>query len=524
MKINRVLLSVNDKRGLLGLAKCLHAHNCELISTGGTGKCLSEAGIPFTEISKITGKPEAFGGRMKSISFEIESAILFDRVRDKDEAANLHILPIDMVVCNLYDFKKYKDENADLGTLIEHIDIGGSAAIRSAAKNFMYVAPVTDPDDYPELISELNSLNGSLSLKTRKKLMAKAFNLTADYDSMIAQAMDQHCGNSSLRISLTSGKDLRYGENPHQPAKFYKVAGSASSLYNINVLNGIGLSYNNILDLQAAVESVSGLRRQSCVIVKHSNPCGMASGDNQKKVFELAWAGDPISAFGGIVAFNVPVSVDTISFLGYDDPDKSKRRFIEIIAAPSFNADALKILNTQKNLRIVEWRPDMLSSSNEIRITNGLALVQAKDSQLFSYMNLMTKKLFNVAEYSDIIKFGLVAVRQIKSNAIAVVQKRQDGTFQLLGMGSGQPNRLDSINLALNKARYNFDVESPNGHYIVLVSDAFFPFEDNVDAAFKAGIKILVQPGGSIRDKHVIARADELGINLIFTGIRHFKH
>jgi phosphoribosylaminoimidazolecarboxamide formyltransferase/IMP cyclohydrolase len=370
----------------------------------------------------------------------------------------------------------------------------------------------------------MDSLEGSVSFETRKKLMAKAFNLTADYDSMIAQTMDELSGKSSLRISLIDGKSLRYGENPHQSAKYYKLNGQSSSLYNLNVLNGIELSYNNMLDLQTAVESVSGLRRQSCVIVKHSNPCGMASGDNQKKVFEYAWAGDPVSSFGGIVAFNVPVSAETISFLGYEDSDRSKRKFIEIIAAPSFSADALKILTTQKNLRIVEWLPEMLSGKKEIRISNGLALVQEIDTLLFSDMKVMTKKLFNVAEYSDIIKFGVVAVKHIKSNAIAVVQKLQDGTFQLQGMGSGQPNRLESINLAVDKARHNISNESPNGHNAILVSDAFFPFEDNVDAAYKAGIKILVQPGGSIRDKYVISRADELGMDLIFTGTRHFKH
>jgi phosphoribosylaminoimidazolecarboxamide formyltransferase/IMP cyclohydrolase len=523
IKINRVLLSVTNKHGLTEFAKCLNGFNCDLISTGGTGKVLADAGIPFIDISKVTGNPESFGGRMKTLSFEIESAILFDRERDKEEAAKLNIKPIDMVVCNLYDFKKYKDNNAPFDELIEHIDIGGTTLIRAAAKNYNYVTVVTDPSDYQELIAELNKLNGSISLSFRKKLMAKAFNLTADYDSMIAQTIDAHRGKSSVRISLTEGKQLRYGENAHQTAKYFKINGQ-QSLYNIKLLSGLELSYNNMLDLQAAVQCVSDLSRQSCVIVKHTNPCGMASGDNQNKVLEYAWAGDPVSAFGGVVAFNSPITSETISFLGLSDTDKSKRKFIELIAAPSFNNDALNLLKSRKNLRVIEWQPDMLNMKEEIRISNGLALVQDKDLLLNTKMELMTNSEFNINPYEDLIGFGILASKYIKSNAIALVHKLQDGTFQLLGMGAGQPNRLESIKLAINKACTNLGVDSLIGYDVILVSDAFFPFEDNVDVAFQAGIKTLVQPGGSIRDEYVIARANKYKINLIFTGTRHFRH
>jgi phosphoribosylaminoimidazolecarboxamide formyltransferase / IMP cyclohydrolase len=523
IKIKRVLLSVTNKHGLTELAKCLSGFKCELISTGGTGKVLADAGIPFVDISKVTGNPESFGGRMKTLSFEIESAILFDRERDKEEAAKLKIKPIDMVVCNLYDFKKYKDNNAPFEELIEHIDIGGTTLIRAAAKNFNYVTIVTDPADYPELIAELNKLNGSISLSFRKKFMAKAFNLTADYDSLIAQTIDTHRGKSSLRISLTEGKQLRYGENAHQSAKYFKFNGQ-QSLYNIKLLSGLELSYNNMLDLQAAVQCVTELSRQSCVIVKHNNPCGMASGDNQNKILEYAWEGDPVSAFGSVVAFNSPVTSESISFLGLTDPDKSKRKFIELIAAASFSDDALNLLKTKKNLRVIEWLPEMLSMKEEIRISNGIVLVQDKDLLLNTKMELMTNSVFDINPYIDLIGFGILASKYIKSNAIALVHKLQDGTFQLLGMGAGQPNRLESIKLAINKACANLGVETLSSYDVILVSDAFFPFEDNVDLAFQAGIKTLVQPGGSIRDEYVIARANEYKMNLIFTGSRHFKH
>lgn len=522
IKIKKALLSVTDKDGLLPLAQTLISFGCELISTGGTAKYLSENSIKYTEISKVSGNPEAFGGRMKTISFNVESAILFNRIKDKEEASALGIEPIDMVICNFYDFKSAMKKEIDLSNLIEKIDIGGPTMIRAAAKNYEFVAAVTDVTDYSSLIAELNSSEGALSITTRKKLMAKAFNLTADYDSMIAERLDALNNTQSLRLSFKDGMEMRYGENSHQSALFYRLDSSEPSLSDIKIMNGIALSYNNVLDLQAALETISGLWKQSCVIVKHNNPCGMCVSDNQRKAFELAWAGDPVSAFGGIVAFNTPVSIDTVKFLEFDASDKSKKKFIEIIAAPLFDDDALEYLKIQKNLRIIRFDDSMLKSKTEIKISNNSALVQSKDDELYSSIQVVTSNSPFIDK--DTISFGLIAVRHIKSNAIALVQKIDAETFQLIGSGGGQPNRLESIEIAIKKARKNLNKEFFHNDNLILISDAFFPFEDNVDLAHRYGIKILVEPGGSIRDKFVIKRAEEFGMTVVFTGNRHFKH
>ncbi len=524
IKIRRALLSVTDKTNVVKLAECLVKHGCELISTGGTAKALSDAGIAYTEISMVTGNPEAFGGRMKTISFTVESALLYDRETDAAEAEKLGIKPIDLVVCNLYPFEKYRDAGTGLDELIHYIDIGGPTMIRAAAKNFNYVAALTDVNDYDCVIEELDMRDGALSYATRKALMAKAFNLTADYDAAIAQSMDNFCGKNSLRLAFKQGKKLRYGENSHQEAFFYRGTEARPSLFDIEVLNGIEISYNNLLDLQAALEAVSALQAYGCVIVKHNNPCGMAVSDSPAKSLELAWAGDPVSAFGGIIAFNSKIGLDDIRFLEYDNADRTKKRFIEIIAAPNFSNEAIEYLKLQKNLRIVIFSPDQLNATEEIRISNNAALVQSKDSVLLSKMEVMTTEPFDVAQYEDLIGFGLAAVRHIKSNAIGLVHKTPEGAYQLIGMGSGQPNRVDSIGLAITKAKKNLSVESLKDSNLVLISDAYFPFEDNVDLAHEEGINILVEPGGSIRDKYVIARANEYGMTVVFTGNRHFKH
>jgi phosphoribosylaminoimidazolecarboxamide formyltransferase/IMP cyclohydrolase len=524
IKIQRALLSVTDKTNIVELAGYLDKIGCEIISTGGTAKVLSEAGIEYTEISKVTGNPEAFGGRMKTISFAIESALLYDRERDAEEAERLGIKPIDLVVCNLYPFSKYQQAGEPLDTLIHYIDIGGPTMIRAAAKNFASVAVLTDPADYHQFIDELQQNANCISYASRKILMAKAFNMTADYDAAIAQSMDAFCDVRSMRLALTGGKTLRYGENAHQDAAFFRLKDVPSSLYDINVLNGIELSYNNILDLQAAVEAVSGLEDAGCVIVKHNNPCGMAETGDLQKALELAWAGDPVSAFGGIIAFNRDVQVSDVAFLGYADADKSKKKFIEIIAAPAFSAEAISYLSLQKNLRIVTFSSELLTATQEIRITNNAALLQSKDSVLYTNLEVKTASPFAVAEHEALIRFGLAAVRHIKSNAIGLVRKTPEGFLQLIGMGSGQPNRVDSIGLAVSRAKKNLNTDTLRDQGVFLISDAFFPFEDNVDLAHDEGIAVLVEPGGSIRDKHVIARAEEYGMTLIFSGNRHFKH
>ena len=536
IKIRRVLISVSDKTGLIPLAKELHAQGCEIISTGGTGKALQENGIPIIDIQSVTGNPEAFGGRMKTISFTIESALLFDREKDKEEAESLNITPIDMVVCNLYPFKKVLESGADQDTLIENIDIGGPTMVRAGAKNFKYVAVVTDSADYDQIIEELQTNQGALSIETRKQLMRKAYNHTADYDAMIAMAMDKVDGEHSLRMTFTGGKKLRYGENSHQSAMYYreKEAGT-NSLYDMKVLHGKELSFNNILDMHGAIESVRRLKNVGCSVIKHSNPCGLCEGTDQRTVFEAAWAGDPISAFGSIIAFNRPLERKTAEFLCLDAEDRSQRKFVEVIIAPSFTEDCLDYLKLHKNLRVIEYDTTSEMCKKDVRYFNGSLLVQGSDNELYSKLEVATATQSDAGQQNALIEFGLKAISNIKSNSIILVREK-DGRLQLLGMGAGQPNRLISTKLALDKSRETLTNEYTGNaakleDYIkeeigksIMISDAFFPFPDNVELASEYGVKTITQPGGSIRDKLVIEACNKLGITMILTGLRHFKH
>jgi phosphoribosylaminoimidazolecarboxamide formyltransferase/IMP cyclohydrolase len=355
IKIKRALISVSDKRGIETLAQTLLSFGCEIISTGGTKKILEEAGVNVTDISQVTGNPEAFGGRMKTISFQIESALLFDREKDKREAEKLGIKPIDMVVCNLYPFEKVKNEGAGREVLIENIDIGGPTMIRAAAKNYKYAAVITNPSDYETIIKELKENNGALSNETRFSLMRAAFNSTADYDDMIASTMDELAGERSIRLSFGKAKELRYGENSHQEALFFRGSGAKDSLYDMNVLHGKELSYNNIVDIYGALDAVRDIKRNGCAIIKHTNPCGLCEGEDQRQVFESAWAGDPISAFGSVIAFNQKADKNTVEFLQLNHEDKMQRKFVEVICAPGFTSDAFEYLSFHKSLRVVEF-------------------------------------------------------------------------------------------------------------------------------------------------------------------------
>jgi phosphoribosylaminoimidazolecarboxamide formyltransferase/IMP cyclohydrolase len=524
IKIKRALISVSDKSGLLPLAQCLAESGCEIISTGGTAKFLQEHNLAITGINKITGNSEAFSGRMKTISFQVESAILFDREKDKAEAEDLGIKSIDMVVCNLYPFEKYLNQNYDPDTLIENIDVGGPTMIRSAAKNFKFVTVLCNPNDYNAVIDELNLNDCGISFKTRKKLMTDAFNITADYDSVIASAMDKFNGEESLRLSFKGGKELRYGENPHQQAMIFRESKADASLFDIEVLNGIELSYNNILDVNAAIESVSGLQSKGCAVIKHNNPCGLAQGEDDSQVLRLVWNGDSVSAFGGVVAFNSPVNLSTVLFFNFGAQEKKERKFIEIIAAPEFSEEALEYLSKQKKLRVIRFNPELTKNELDLKFVNGALLSQTKDNRLYEKLEVVTKATFDFESMHDLLLFGLHAVRQVKSNAIVTIRKT-DGCYQLLGIGAGQPNRLNSIRLALEKTAANLHAEGKNSmDDVILFSDAFFPFEDNVKFSNQYGIKIIVQPGGSIRDQQIIGKCDQLGISMIFTGTRHFKH
>jgi len=533
--IKRALISVSDKTGIVELAQSLADAGCEIISTGGTQKKLEAAGIATTEISKVTGNPEAFGGRMKTISFNIESALLFDRVKDKDEAAALNIEPIDLVVCNLYPFQKVLEAGAEFETLIENIDIGGPTMLRAAAKNFKYVATVTQPSDYNELKAQLKSNDGALTYDFRKKLMCKVFNHTADYDALIATTMDKEIGINSLRLGFEEGIDLRYGENSHQSAQFYAQKGADNSLYGLNVLHGKALSFNNILDINGAIEAIKEATRPACSVIKHSNPCGLCEGDKQEDLLKLAWAGDPISAFGSIIAFNQELQLETVKFFELDNPDRSKRKFVEVVIAPSFTPEALAYLQQHKNLRIIEFDVAKMGKGIDYRYLNGSLLVQDTDTVLHSKLDVVTENKADMTVEQPLIEFGLRAIKTIKSNSIAIVRFK-DGYAQLLGMGAGQPNRLIATKLSIEKSRenlYNEYTGTAEGFetYVArelgnswLISDAFFPFADNVEIAAESGIRKIVQPGGSIRDKSVISACDELGVTMVFTGIRHFKH
>jgi phosphoribosylaminoimidazolecarboxamide formyltransferase/IMP cyclohydrolase len=531
--IKRALLSVSDKEGIVALAQKLHAHGCEIISTGGTQRKLEEAGIPTTEISTVTGNPEAFGGRMKTISFNIESALLFDREKDKAEAEALNIQPIDLVVCNLYPFQKVLEQGANFDTLIENIDIGGPTMIRAAAKNFAYVATVVQPSDYSELMTQLDENKGALDYGFRKNLMCKAFNHTADYDALIATTMDKENGVHSFRMGFDAGKTLRYGENSHQAATLYREKGVAKSGYDLNILHGKALSFNNILDINGAIEAVKEATQSAVSVVKHSNPCGLAEGTNQRTLLELAWAGDPISAFGSIVAFNRPLKLETVQFFELDNADKSKRKFVEVVIAPAIDADALAYLQQHKNLRIIEFDAASVGHNQDVRYMNGALLVQDADAKLHDKLELVTAAKVNLDEEKSLIEFGLKSIKTIKSNSISIVRFK-DGNAQLLGMGAGQPNRLIATKLAIEKCRENLANEFSGDNFegyvkeefgkAWLISDAFFPFADNVELAAAAGVGKIVQPGGSIRDKSVIEACDKAGMAMVFTGVRHFKH
>lgn len=533
MKIKRVLISVSDKSGIVDMAAELERQGCEIISTGGTKKVLETAGISVTDITQVTGNPEAFGGRMKTISFQIESALLFDREKDKEEADALGIAPIDMVICNLYPFAKVKAAGAELPDLIENIDIGGPTMVRASAKNYKYVATVVLPEDYPALIEELQANEGAVSEKTRFDLMRKAFNHTADYDALIATTMDEQAGDASLRFAFDSPKILRYGENSHQEGRFFRQKNAEDSYYDMEVLHGKALSYNNMFDMYGALESVRDMRTHACAVIKHANPCGLCTGDDQRKALEYAWAGDPVSAFGSVIAFNSTVTLETAEFFQLNAEDRSKRKFIEIIVAPDFEKDALEYLNFHKNLRIVKFDPRRLIPSHDMKFLHNALLYQDSDNSVKNKVEYPSKYKSDISD--ELLNFGLKTVRQLKSNAICAVREVEAGYIQLLGMGCGQPNRVNSTELTLSRCRENLklawdgsgdlDLFVKNGmNEAVLFSDAFFPFPDNVELAYKAGLKTIVQPGGSIRDKIVIEKADELNMGLVFTGMRHFKH
>ncbi|EQC51354.1 bifunctional phosphoribosylaminoimidazolecarboxamide formyltransferase/IMP cyclohydrolase [Bacteriovorax sp. DB6_IX] len=522
LKIKRALISVSDKSHLEDIAQALVDNNVEIISSGGTGKYLSDKGIPWTAVEKVTGNPEAFGGRMKTLSFQISSSLLYRRDHNEDiqQALELGIEPIDLVICNLYPFVETAKKTSELATLIENIDIGGPTMVRAAAKNFKDVLVCVNPNDYESIIEQLQSSKGVVSFDFRQAQALKAFKHTAEYDVAISQTLSNQLENDiekeSLYIPLSRGTKLRYGENPHQWAKVVCDQSMDQTLADISPLQGKALSYNNLLDADAAFRCTSDLNKVFpekfiTTIIKHANPCGVAMGTNSLNSLEKAWAGDPISSFGSIVCFNKEIDVEVAHFL--------TSKFVEVVIAPRFTEGALRIFSSKKNLRVIKLSPiDSFKNQPMVRSIYGGWVVQEEDCLTDVEFQPVTRNL-SCHEDLELLSFGSIVTKHLKSNAISLVC-RSRGDLVLAGAGMGNPNRLVSTEQAISKAIDN-DV---NLSECTLISDAFFPFRDNVDLAKKYRINRIVQPGGSIKDNEVIQACDEHGISMCFTGRRHFRH
>lgn len=512
MTKKRALISVSDKNGITDFARELVSLGFELISTGGTKKALQEQGIPVLSVSDVTGFPEILEGRVKTLNPFIHGGLL---AKQDDEAHQKQleehgIEPIQIVCVNLYPFQQTIEKpDVTVADAIENIDIGGPTMLRSSAKNHQYVTVVVDPTDYETVISELKA-DGKTSLETRRKLAAKVFRHTAAYDALIAGYMTDLAGEETpekLTVTYELKQTLRYGENPHQKAAFYKKPlGSTFSIAYAEQLHGKELSYNNINDADAALQIVKEFTEPAAVAVKHMNPCGIGTGKSGYEAFTKAFAADPVSIFGGIIAFNREVKAETA--------EKLREIFLEIIIAPSFSEEALAILTGKKNLRLLTIPFDDVEKV-EMKLTTieGGLLVQERDNFTLedAAITIPTKRQPTEAEWES-LKLGWKVVKHVKSNAIVVTS--EDMT---LGIGAGQMNRVGAAEIALKQAG-----EKAQG--AGLASDAFFPMDDTIEAAANAGITAIIQPGGSIRDEDSIKKADEYGIAMVFTGVRHFKH
>jgi len=514
--MKRALLSVSDKTGLVEFARALAGLGVELLSTGGTHRLLKDAGIPALEVSEVTGFPEIMDGRVKTLHPKIHGGILGRRGTDDAVMREHGIEAIDLVVVNLYPFAQtVAKPGVTRDEAIENIDIGGPAMVRAAAKNHAHVAVVVDPADYPRVLEAAR--HGALPRELRAEFAAKAFAHTAAYDSRVAAYLGgEPAGGAAFpaALGLTLGKklDLRYGENPHQRGAFYaEGAGADGTIAAARQLQGKELSYNNIADADAALECVKQFAEPACVIVKHANPCGVAVGDGIGKAYDLAYATDPTSAFGGIIAFNRELDFATLKAI-------LDRQFVEVIVAPAVAREAARLAAAKPNVRLLEcgaWPAAATPWLDYKRVAGGL-LVQDADLAVVSQAQLkvVTKRAPTQAQLDDLL-FAWKVVKFVKSNAIVYVRDRQT-----LGVGAGQMSRVYSARIAgIKAADVKLDIRGS-----VMASDAFFPFRDTVDAAAQAGISAIIQPGGSMRDPEVIAAADEHGLAMVFTGIRHFRH
>lgn len=499
--IKRALISVYDKTGLYELCSFLRSKDVEIISTGGTFRYLNEQGIAVTEVSEITKFPEMLDGRVKTLHPAIHAGILAlrDNSEHMDTISKHHIGTIDMVVVNLYPFFEKVSENISFDEKIEFIDIGGPSMLRAAAKNFKDVAVLTDIGDYETVIHQISE-TGNIDLNTRKKLAGKVFNLTSAYDAAVSSFLLQdELYSPYFTISYKKAFDLRYGENPHQSAAYYTSTTEQGAMKNFDILNGKELSYNNIKDLDIAWKVVCEFSETACCALKHNTPCGVALGDTVYDSYTKAYNCDPVSIFGGIVAVNKKLDKKTAQEMA--------KIFLEVVVAPDFEEEALEILKTKKNLRVIRCRVVPQNKVGFVTVDGGL-LVQSDDRQLIAKTEVVTEKSPTEEEMNNLI-FGMKVVKYVKSNAIVVVKD-----FMATGIGGGQVNRIWAASQALDRAKDG----------VVLASDAFFPFEDVVEEAAKYGIKAIIQPGGSIRDKDSIEACNKLGISMVFTGIRHFKH
>ncbi|EGQ8527841.1 TPA: bifunctional phosphoribosylaminoimidazolecarboxamide formyltransferase/IMP cyclohydrolase [Vibrio parahaemolyticus] len=524
--IRRALISVSDKTGIVEFAQALAERGVDILSTGGTARLLAEQGIAVTEVSDYTGFPEMMDGRVKTLHPKVHGGVLGRRGQDDDVMAKHGINPIDMVVVNLYPFAEtVAKDGCTLADAVENIDIGGPTMVRSAAKNHKDVTIVVNASDYDRVIAEMDANDKSLTLETRFDLAIAAFEHTAAYDGMIANYFgtmvpsygENKEGDEESKFPRTFNQqfekkqDMRYGENSHQAAAFYVEANpQEASVSTARQIQGKALSYNNIADTDAALECVKEFNEPACVIVKHANPCGVALGKDILEAYNRAYQTDPTSAFGGIIAFNQELDAETASAI-------VERQFVEVIIAPSVSAEAIEVVALKKNVRLLEcgeWSTK--TTGFDVKRVNGGLLVQDRDQGMVSLddLKVVSKRQPTEEELKDALFCWKVA-KYVKSNAI--VYAKGDMT---IGVGAGQMSRVYSAKIAgIKAADEGLEVAGS-----VMASDAFFPFRDGIDAAAEAGIKCVIQPGGSMRDDEVIAAADEHGMAMIFTGMRHFRH
>tara|TARA_B100001029_G_scaffold179839_1_gene191522 strand:+ start:3589 stop:5139 length:1551 start_codon:yes stop_codon:yes gene_type:complete len=507
-EISRVLISVSDKSGIEDLSKALSDKGIEIISTGGTSRAISDAGVVVRPVEEVTNFPEMMGGRVKTLHPLIFGGIL-GRESDQEQMLDHNIDKIDMVICNLYPFKDAANKGVDLNSLIEEIDIGGPSLLRAASKNHSRVSVVTDPADYDWIKDEISK--GGLTLEQRQQLALKSFRHTAEYDSIIQSVLGQRFGEenlpSSLHLTGIGSPALRYGENPHQSSVFYSdLLHSAPSVASSAQIQGKQLSYNNLLDFDAALAIVMEFDDPTAVIVKHNNPCGVASSTSLLEAFNDAMKTDPQSAFGGIISFNREVDASLA--------EEIISSFKEGIIAPSYSEKALEIFSSKKNLRILESGTlEDYYRSPSLRSLDGGWLLQEADEVCISISECkVVSKRKPTNEELEGLDFGWKVVKHVKSNAILFADKKRT-----VGIGAGQMSRIDSVKIATFKS-----IPDPKG--TVMASDAFFPFRDGIDEAAKVGVTAVIQPGGSVRDQEVIDAADEHNIAMLFTGMRHFKH